>query len=45
MIIPVGTVRQGLVLIRRTKDGYQRQNVLPVAFVPMTGEAQKKPGP
>ena len=44
MIIPVGTRRQGLVLIQRTETGYQRQNVLPVAFVPMTGKAQKKPG-
>ena len=41
MIIPVGTVRQGLILIQRTGTGYERQNILPVAFVPMTGEAQK----
>ena len=41
MIIPVGTVRQGLILIQRTKTGYERQNILPVAFVPMTGKAQK----
>ena len=44
MIIPVGTVRQGLILIQRTKTGYKRQNILPVAFVPMTGEAQQKQG-
>ena len=41
MIIPVGTVHQGLILIQRTETGYERQNILPVAFVPMIGEAQK----
>ena len=42
MIIPVGEFNQGLVLINRTAKGYERRNVLPVRFVPMTGEAQKK---
>ena len=42
MIIPVGTQRQGLVLIRRTETGYERKNVLGVMFVPMTGKAQAK---
>ena len=41
MIIPVGNTRQELVVIRRTENGYERKNVLPVAFVPMTGEAQR----
>ncbi len=45
MIIPVGNTRQELVFIRRTENGYDRKNVLPVAFVPMTGEAQRKPPP
>ena len=39
MIIPVGTVRQGLILIQRIGTGYGCQNILPVAFVPMTGDA------
>ena len=45
MIIPVGNTRQELVFIRRTENGYDRKSVLPVAFVPMTGEAQRKPPP
>jgi protein-L-isoaspartate(D-aspartate) O-methyltransferase len=45
MIIPVGNNRQELVLIRRTEQGYERRRVLPVSFVPMTGEAQGKPRP
>jgi protein-L-isoaspartate(D-aspartate) O-methyltransferase len=43
MIIPVGNTRQELVFIHRTQDGYEQNNVLPVAFVPMTGEVQRKP--
>ena len=42
MIIPVGEFNQGLILITRTAKGYERRNVLPVRFVPMTGEALKK---
>jgi len=45
MIIPVGNIRQELVFIHRTENGYERKNMLPVAFVPMTGEAQRKPPP
>ena len=45
MIIPVGNIRQELVLIHHTENGYERKTVLPVAFVPMTGEAQRKPPP
>ena len=41
MIVPVGNARQELVIIHRTENGYERKTVLPVAFVPMTGEAQK----
>ena len=45
MIIPVGNTRQELVLIHRTENGYERKNVLPVTFVPMTGEAQREASP
>lgn len=38
LILPVGHYPQRLLLIRRTEDGYQQQELLPVAFVPMTGE-------
>jgi protein-L-isoaspartate(D-aspartate) O-methyltransferase len=38
MIIPVGETKQRLVIIRRTANGYEQENSLLVAFVPMTGE-------
>jgi protein-L-isoaspartate(D-aspartate) O-methyltransferase len=41
MIIPVGSgMNQELVLLRKTGDKIEKQSVLPVRFVPMTGEAQ-----
>ena len=43
LILPVGGYSQNLVMIRRTKEGYQRTELLPVRFVPMTGEAEKGP--
>ena len=43
LILPVGDYSQDLVLIRRTEEGYQRTELLPVRFVPMTGEAEKGP--
>ena len=43
MILPLGKkFSQDLTLIRRTPKGYERTKLLPVAFVPMTGEAQEK---
>jgi len=42
MIIPVGSgMNQELVLLRKTGDKIEQQSVLPVRFVPMTGEAEK----
>lgn len=42
MVIPVGKAYQDLVMMTRRGDGgFDRTNVLPVRFVPMTGEAQK----
>ena len=41
LIAPVGGRSQNLVLIRRTEKGYQRTELLPVRFVPMTGQAQQ----
>ena len=43
LILPVGDYSQNLVLIRRTEEGYQRTELLPVRFVPMTGQAEKSP--
>ncbi len=41
MIIPVGGgMNQELVLLRKKGDKVEKQSVLPVRFVPMTGEAQ-----
>ena len=43
LILPVGDHRQRLVFIHRTAEGYQQTDLLPVAFVPMTGESKKRP--
>lgn len=43
LVAPVGGAdRQELVVVKRTRSGWQRRSVEPVAFVPMTGEAQVK---
>jgi protein-L-isoaspartate(D-aspartate) O-methyltransferase len=42
MIIPVGRFQQDLMVIEKQEDGtVQRWSEIPVAFVPMTGEAQQ----
>ncbi|MFH1619944.1 MAG: protein-L-isoaspartate(D-aspartate) O-methyltransferase [bacterium] len=41
-IIPVGGYSQALKRLRRTKEGFKEETLLPVVFVPMTGEAQRK---
>lgn len=42
MCIPVGDVYQELMLITRTDRGVTQKEVLPVRFVPMTGEAEQR---
>lgn len=42
LIAPVGINWQELVLVRRGEDGYRETILLPVRFVPMTGEAQEE---
>lgn len=42
LILPVGAHAQILVLIQRTEEGYQRTELLPVRFVPMTGTAENQ---
>ena len=42
LVIPVGTRPQELVVVERTADGFSRRSVIPVRFVPMTGEAEKQ---
>jgi protein-L-isoaspartate(D-aspartate) O-methyltransferase len=41
MIVPVGKGNQALVLITRSESGVTRERLLPVRFVPMTGEAER----
>ncbi|MBZ5515548.1 MAG: protein-L-isoaspartate(D-aspartate) O-methyltransferase [Acidobacteriia bacterium] len=42
MVLPVGRLPQDLIRVRRTPNGVKQESLLPVLFVPMTGEAQKK---
>lgn len=42
MVVPVGEDgMQELIVLTRTASGFERTNVIPVRFVPMTGEAQE----
>jgi protein-L-isoaspartate(D-aspartate) O-methyltransferase len=43
MVLPLGSWEQDLVRLRRTREGILREYLLPVRFVPMTGEAEKQP--
>jgi hypothetical protein len=40
-VIPVGADEQILEVHRRTQSGFTVERTAPVAFVPMTGEAQR----
>jgi protein-L-isoaspartate(D-aspartate) O-methyltransferase len=40
LVIPVGSADQELVVVTKTAEGYRRESVTPVRFVPMTGKAQ-----
>ncbi len=42
MVIPVGEEYQELILLKKTEDGVERSSIIPVMFVPMTGEAEEK---
>jgi protein-L-isoaspartate(D-aspartate) O-methyltransferase len=42
LVAPVGSVYQELVVVERHQAGYKRRPVIPVRFVPMTGEAQQR---
>ena len=42
LIIPVGQNRQTLTLLTRTEDGVEQRLMLPVLFVPMTGQAERR---
>jgi len=42
LIAPVGDTFQELVLITKLEDGLRRESLIPVVFVPMRGEIEKK---
>ena len=43
LVIPVGKTYQDLIVMTKRRDGgFDRENVLPVRFVPMTGEAESR---
>lgn len=42
LVIPVGKQFQSLVRVTRTENGLRKEKVLPVRFVPMTGEVQAR---
>ena len=41
MVVPVGSFFQDLLVFTRTPTGFEKKNIIPVRFVPMTGEAQR----
>jgi len=43
MVIPVGSFYQQLKVITRTESGFKERDVIPVRFVPMTGEVERRP--
>jgi protein-L-isoaspartate(D-aspartate) O-methyltransferase len=43
LVGPVGELEQDLVVMEKTSKGIERREVIPVRFVPMTGEAQRQP--
>ena len=42
MVIPLGDFYQQLMVIRKTEDGVEERSVIPVRFVPMTGEIERQ---
>jgi len=45
MVIPVGDFYQELKVITRTPEGFDERSVIPVRFVPMTGEVERQGTP
>jgi protein-L-isoaspartate(D-aspartate) O-methyltransferase len=42
LVIPLGDFYQDLAVLTRTEKGLNRETIIPVRFVPMTGEAENK---
>lgn len=45
LVVPIGRFFQDLLVYTRTATGFEKRNVIPVRFVPMTGEAEKSNAP
>ena len=43
LVIPVGSFYQQLKVLTRTEQGFDERDVIPVRFVPMTGEIERQP--
>jgi len=43
LILPLGKAVQKLMLMKRIQDGWQKEELLPVSFVPMTGRVESGP--
>ncbi len=43
MVIPLGDFYQQLMVIKKTEAGVEERSVIPVRFVPMTGEIEQQP--
>ena len=43
LVIPVGRLNQDLLVVTRTDKGFQRETIIGVRFVPMTGKAEETP--
>ena len=41
LILPLGKMVQRLILMKRTQEVWKKDQLFPVAFVPMTGESQE----
>jgi protein-L-isoaspartate(D-aspartate) O-methyltransferase len=42
LVIPLGDFYQDLAVITKTETGFKEEKIIPVRFVPMTGEAENK---
>ncbi len=42
LVAPVGDWQQHLIVLTRTGSGFDREEIIPVIFVPMTGKARSK---
>ncbi len=42
MVLPLGVASQDLIVIEKTQKGLEKRSIIPVRFVPMTGEVLKE---